>query len=216
MVFGGNATTPGSATFTLPEGLYATSVKFTGLTSSTDTGPTPTLSVNGVLKYTLSPSVTEVTTKVYANALTIATANRRIWVGSIEITAKTLANAALDFGTYLLNKTAAECNNLNVLNATWNEMSTIYTSADASIKNTIKATSVNNDGNDLEKALGRYDFISQKYGYTDFIGYNVSQRSNFDLVNDSSNTIAIITLLSFLGLSSILGYSFLKKKKQLD
>ena len=217
LLFGGNESTPGSARFTLPAGLIATSVKLTGITRATDTAtPIPTLSINGSLKYTYNASVTEITAKVYSNSLLIASANKRLWVGAIEITAKSINDAAIDFGTYMLTKTDAECSNLSVLTATWNDLVNTYSGADQAIKTIIQSTSVNNEGNDLEKAMGRYEFIRAKYGYSNFILGGTSPVVQRDFSDKSNSNLAIITLISMIGLSSIAGYYFLNKKKRLD
>ncbi len=211
MLFGGGETAPGSATFVLPAGLVATSVKLSGITRSTDaTTPSPTLSINGVVKYTHSASVTEFTTKVYSNSVTISSAIKRVWVGSIELTVKTTNNAALDFGSYLLSKTDLECQNGNVTTATWSDLNTIYTNSDQDVKNVIKFANVNNEGNDLEKALGRYQVIRTIYGYTDFIGGSSSSLGTS--ITTKYNEMGLIMIISILGLTSLVGYYFFRKK----
>ncbi len=155
--FGGNETTPGSATFVLPEGFYATSVKLSGISRAADTStPVPTLSINGSLVYEYSASITEITSKFYANSIIIASNNARIWVNEIEIIAKNANNAALDYGTHFLASTSTECVASNVSFATWANLQSIYTNADTAIKDLIKVAVANQSGTDLEHAIARY------------------------------------------------------------
>ena len=96
-------------------------------------------------------SVTEITTKVYSNSLLIASANARLWVGSIEITAKSETNAALDYGAYFLSTTSDVCvsdgstNSAN-LATSWNALESIYSNADLSVRNLVKAADADEGG----------------------------------------------------------------------
>ncbi len=221
MLFGGGETVPGSALFNLPAGLIATSVKLSGITRSTDTSsPAPTLSINGVLKYAYNASVTEITTKVYSNSLLIASANARLWVGSIEITAKSETNAALDYGAYFLSTTSDVCvsdgstNSAN-LATSWNALESIYSNADLSVRNLVKAADADEGGNDLEKAIARYTYIAQKYDYEDFMGLGIVAGANqFHASNDFRNNIMIIVVVSLIGISVLVSYRIVYKRKK--
>lgn len=216
MSFGGGQDTTGTATFTLPSGLVATSVTLTGISRGNDINtPVPTLSINGVLKYTYSASETSLTTKVYSNSLVIASGNKRIWVEEIEIVAKSAVNAALDYGTYFLGETDDECASLNVTSATWNGLKAVYEHADVAVQNVVKSADADQGGNDLEKAIARYTFIAAKYGYNDFLSLGIVPGANqLDVNNSLDFNISVIVLVSVLGVSFLLGYYLLNKKKE--
>lgn len=208
IMIGGGASTGGSFKVTLPEGLFASSIKFSGL--QVDSGKTPTLSINNGVSFKYASGMTEATLKSYSNVLTIATSPSRIWVSSIEIEAKTATNAALDFGAYFLATTDAECAASNVQLSTWNKLQSSYSSMDDEVKEVVDSTSINNIGNDLEKAIGRYQVIRTVYGYTGFIGGGSSPLGKS--LATKNNEIGLIMIISILGLTSLVGYYFFRKK----
>lgn len=213
ITIGGNAYEGGEFTLTLPEGLVATDITFNGII--VDNGKKPILKINEKLNFKYSGKTSE-TLKPYANTMTISTlGTSRIWVSSIEIVAKTSENAALDFGTYFLGATSAECASLNVLSTTWNNIKDVYNSADVTVQAFIKASAIDNEGNDLEKALGRYQYIVAKYEYDDFINGESSAQEGKRVNEMSNNNISAIVVISTIGLSAILGYYFINKKKSL-
>lgn len=217
MLFGSSETTPGSATFTLPEGLVATSVKLTGITRSTDsTTPQPTIKINDVLKYTHSTNGSEFSTKVYSNSITIASTTKRLWVGTIEIVAEAHIDATLDFGSYFIETTSTECSNLNVSSDTWTNLKTIFDGMDSTLKSIIRSTSANNDGSDLEKAIGRYNFIINKYSYNDFLEASGGPLDSNPIIkeNNPTNDLTINTLIiiGLIGFTTLASYLYLKKK----
>lgn len=215
ITIGGNSTTGGEFTVTLPSGLYATSVKFSGLSVGVD-NKTPTLKINNGVSFTFDGS-TEKTLKPYANALLISTmGTSRIWASTIEIIASNRPNAALDYGTHFLAQTAAECSTLNVSQATWNSLDSIYSNADLSVKNIIKAATANQSGNDLEKAIARYRYIVTKYSYADYMSLGIVYGSSQYVNDDANSNITLIIVVSILGLSTLVGYKLLTKKKEID
>jgi len=211
---GGNSTTGGYFTITLPDGLIATSVKFSGLTVGTD-ATTPTLSINGGASFTYDGTIVE-TLKPYANALLISTlGTSRVWTSSIEITAVNSADASIDYGTHFLSSTAEECSALNVTSTTWSKLKATYDSADSSVKNLIKAADANAAGSDLEEALARYTNIVQKYGYEDYMGLGIVAGSNqFNIVNNNKGNIALIIIISILGISVLTSYRLVYIRKK--
>ena len=208
---GGSSTVGGSFKLTLPEGLYATSIKFTGLV--VDSGKTPTLGINNGVSFKYASGMTEATLYSYSNTLTITTSPSRIWVSAIEIEAKTAGNAAIDFGTNFLAITDAECLLANVQSSTWTKIQTSYVGMDADVKSIIESSTINNSGNDLEKALGRYEFICAKYGYTDFISGTTSPQGN--LFTNKTNEGGLIIIVSLLSITSLGVYYYLRKKRSL-
>ncbi|MDY0278765.1 MAG: hypothetical protein RBQ97_11850, partial [Acholeplasma sp.] len=203
----------GEFTLTLPEGLVATAITFNDIIVGS--GKTPIVKINEKLNFEHSGKSSE-TLNPYANTLTISTlGTARIWVSSIEVVAKTAENAALDFGTYLLGATAVECGKLNVLSTTWDNIKAVYNSADVTVQAFIKASAIDNEGNNLEKALGRYQYIVAKYDYNDFINGESSAQEGKRVNEMSNNNISAIVMISTIGLSAILGYYFINKKKSL-
>lgn len=209
---GGNSTTGGYFTITLPNGLIATSVKFSGLTVGTD-ATTPTLSINGGASFTYDGTA-EKTLKPYANALLISTlGTSRVWASSIEITAVNNSSASIDYGTHFLASTAEECSALNVTSATWSKLKTTYNSADSSVRNLIKAANANVSGNDLEKAIARYTLIASKYGYDDYLDLGIAPQGNQVIGNSQNqNSMIYVIAISFVGMTVLIGYRLLRRK----
>lgn len=211
IAIGGSSTVGGSFKLTLPEGLYAVSIKFTGLVVDVD--KTPTLAINNGVSFKYASGMTEATLYPYSNTLTITTSPSRIWVSAIEIEAKTAGNAAIDFGTNFLTITDAECLLANVQSGTWTKIQTSYAGMDADVKAIIESSTINNSGNDLEKALGRYEFICAKYGYNDFISGTTSPQGN--LFTNKTNEGGLIIIISLLSITSLGTYYYLRKKRSL-
>ncbi|MFA5660528.1 MAG: hypothetical protein WC968_03965 [Bacilli bacterium] len=210
ITIGGNSTTGGKFVVTLPDGLYATSIKFNGLI--VDSGKTPILKINDGVNFKYSGNQSE-TLNPFANVLEISTiGTSRIWTTSIEITAKTASNAALDFGQHFLDTTAAECASLDVLSTTWDNLKTLFDGADDLVKAEILAGVANVEGNVLEQAIARYNFIQTKYNFTDFlVGVSNPKANHRD--NLRSNILSPMTLvLTFMSLLSVAGFYLIRKK----
>ena len=130
-----------------------------------------------------------------------------------------------------LSETAAVCNGDSTVFATllstmsnlernWAKLSTID-------QNTLKGTSPNQNGTDNQKVIARYDYILGKYGYGtgdnklhDFMGRTPAPlsgaRSLLPLIsNESTNTIAIIVIISLVSVTAVGGYFFIKKRKSI-
>ncbi len=213
IVIGGNDTTGGKITITLPDGLIATSISFNGLL--VDSGNTPTLTINDGNSFTYSGKDNE-TLYPYANSLKLSTiGTSRIWMSSIMISAKTTANAALEYGTRFLNATGNECANSNVTTSTWASLTSLYNNADQSVKDVIKASSADANGNDLENAIARYNIIVSKYNYQDFIGTGVNNSIANHRHNNEQKSLAVLGITA-LTLSAIGFYLFKNKKKKDD
>ena len=215
ITIGGNATTGGKFTITLPSGLIATAITFNDL--KIDSGKTPKLTINDGVNFTLSGNKNSETLYPYANALEISTlGTSRIWTSSIQIEVAMNAVAAAEhFGTLFLSKTSAECASKNVTSATWNTMKVIYENADANVKALIKNTEPDASGTDLEEAIARYLDIVRKYGHDDFV--DIAEPSGtkgvlFEM-NDNAMLLAII-IISFSVTASGAIYLLKKRKEQ--
>ncbi|MCI7057576.1 MAG: hypothetical protein MR467_01205, partial [Bacillales bacterium] len=113
------------------------------------------------------------------------------------------------------------CNNgVNPPNVdTWNNIKTTY--FDNVIKGVdleiIRNEVANPNGTNLQKALAKYDYIISKYGDTQYQNYlerNISiGKANVFGIAFNSN-LPLISILSLMGIGSILGATFLLKKKK--
>ncbi|MDD7714618.1 MAG: hypothetical protein SO007_06235, partial [Candidatus Enteromonas sp.] len=113
------------------------------------------------------------------------------------------------------------CNNgVNPPNVdTWNNIKTTY------FDNVIKAVDLeiirnevaNPNGTNLQKALAKYDYIISKYGDTQYQNYlerniSIGKANVFGIASNSN--LPLISILSLMGIGSILGATFLLKKKK--
>lgn len=113
------------------------------------------------------------------------------------------------------------CNNgVNPPNVdTWNNIKTTY--FDNVIKGvdleTIRNEVANPNGTNLQKALAKYDYIVSKYGdaqYQNYLERNILiGKANVFGITSNSN-LPLISILSLFGIGSILGVTFLLKKKK--
>lgn len=113
------------------------------------------------------------------------------------------------------------CNNgVNPPNVdAWNNIKTTY--FDNIIKGvdieTIRNEVANPNGTNLQKALAKYDYIISKYGdkqYQNYLERNISigKANTFGITSNSN--LPLISILSLIGIGSILGVTFLLKKKK--
>lgn len=101
----------------------------------------------------------------------------------------------------------------------WNNIKTTY--FDNVIKGvdleTIRNEVANSNGTNLQKALAKYDYIISKYGdkqYQNYLERNISiGKANIFGITSNSN-LPLISILSLMGIGSILGVTFLLKKKK--
>ncbi|NLB11501.1 hypothetical protein GX831_03555, partial [bacterium] len=104
---------------------------------------------------------------------------------------------------------------LSVSLGTWNNLKGLYENADSAVQNVIKAADADVGGSDLEKALARYTFIAEKYGNDDFMDLGIVSGANqFNVIADNKMNIAIIIVVSLIGVSVLAGYRLVYKKKE--
>lgn len=101
----------------------------------------------------------------------------------------------------------------------WNNIKTTY--FDNVIKGvdleTIRNEVANPNGTNLQKALAKYDYIISKYGdaqYQNYLERNIliGKANAFEITSNSN--LPLISILSLMGIGSILGVTFLLKKKK--
>ena len=211
LTLGANDTTGGEMVIDLPDNLFATEVKLNGIQVLSST----TFKVNEVTNNAVDG--TSVIAHIYSNTITISSleSNSRIWFDSFEIVAKSASNSAIDYGAHFLATTADECSSLSVSLGTWNNLKGLYENADSAVQNVIKAADADVGGSDLEKAIARYTFIAEKYGYDDFMDLGIVSGANqFNVIADNKTNIAIIIVVSLIGVSLLVGHRLIYKRKE--
>jgi len=215
IMIGSKSSIGASFTISLNSNLYVSKVEFVGNDKDTYAAGTETLAINGAsVNFSTINTEDSIVFKPYSNSINIAT-SARLWVEEIIITAHTASSSAVDYGTHFLATTADECSSLSVSLGTWNNLKGLYDNADADVQNVIKAADADVGGSDLEKAIARYTFIAEKYGYDDFMNLGISSSSNntYD-IGDNTHNVAIILIVSLVGASVLVGYRLMPKKKE--
>jgi hypothetical protein len=200
----------GDLTISAPAGEIITAVV---VNMKLDTNNNGVLALNGY-SYTPTSTYADYTYAVCSNTVVFAATNR-VWAASITINTTTNTSiAALAYGTFFLNSTSAECSALALTTGTWTAVSNVYNSADSAVKVLI-TNAVAGDSNDLTKAVGRYDFVYAKYGYTDFMDRKPASGARLTELMSSDNSSAIIITISTLVLSiSSIAFAVIMKKRK--
>ncbi|WP_289130544.1 Ig-like domain-containing protein [uncultured Megamonas sp.] len=111
---------------------------------------------------------------------------------------------------------AEECANLNVTQETWNNINDAYNELMPEQKEILKQTDVSDVYTEIEQFVERYEYIVNKYGYTNFLDRSLESLSNvnsFNFIDDSSNTI-IIALIGISAIALLITLLVISKKKQ--
>lgn len=137
---------------------------------------------------------------------------------------KVESNTAEEFATTFMSKLI--CDSTGATGPTfasgysWSVFSSLYSDLPSTEQNTLKNATASESGTIIEKAMYRYDYIIAKYGvtnYSNFIGRTVKtlpMSVNFFSQLDGTSTTALIVIVSVIGLTSIGGIIFLKKRKE--
>lgn len=118
--------------------------------------------------------------------------------------------------------------NVSTLASEWSESATTFSNLSASQKAVYADTTNalgNESGTTIQKALSRYTYVAAKYNTQlmasgwDFMGRNISPASgtaNIDEIAGGNNhtALAVIVISSLIGLSTVAGFYFLRKKKE--
>jgi uncharacterized protein YjdB len=236
----GSSSASGVLTFTLTDEIAAKTIsKITvyGVQYGTDTG-TLDLFVNGSATSSSSaaPSAagTEASINSKVSSITIKTSSNRAYLtsikldfaGSTEYTADTFAQDFLDNVT--CDSTGATAPNLS---KTWSELANLYSSissetekaklinATYTVAGTGASTVVTATGTTtsvVANAMYRYDYIITKYGtttYTNFVGRtNPLGAANFT-INNQSDAVPFVILMSFFVATIGFSFIYIKRKK---
>lgn len=214
IMIGSGSSKGGTFVIKLDSSLFATKIEFINNDKDTGAASTSKLTVNDdSVEFASINESDSIVFKPYSNSIVITT-DARLWVEEIIVTVNSAENAAINYGSYFLAETDAECVISNVLLNTWNKLASIYEGADDEVKNYVQSASANNEGNDLEKAISRYTYIMSKYAYNDFINGETTQGSREVIKNSTNDNLSSVVLIASLGLSALVGYYFINKKKQ--
>jgi len=123
-----------------------------------------------------------------------------------------------DANTYakgFLSSTDSECSALSVSTATWSSLQSSFGSLSSDAKTAITGVTANSSGTNIQKAIARYNFVVQKYGYTDFMGLGVGGSANEKVLTTENSSSAIAAIAAMLGLA-VCGVVLLRRKKQVQ
>ena len=115
----------------------------------------------------------------------------------------------------------------------WNTMANNFADLEVEVKAYFKhasyeydainnvTTPTNGTNSDVASFVSMYDYVVDKYSWTDFIGrnnttydlFNSSERINYTY-QSASQTAAIISVIAVLSLSAVAGYFMLRKRKE--
>ena len=122
--------------------------------------------------------------------------------------------AARTYASSFLSTLDAECAALNVSSSTWSTLSSSYSALRAAAKVAYTGETATVVVTDIQKALERYVYIVNKYGYTNFMGITIEGASSTSLDISRSNSVSTIVLIAVAGFTAIGGMFFLKRKRE--
>ena len=122
--------------------------------------------------------------------------------------------AARTYASSFLSTLDAECAALNVSSSTWSTLSSSYSALSAAAKVAYTGEIATVVVTDIQKALERYVYIVNKYGYTNFMGITIEGASSTSLDISRSNSVSTIVLIAVAGFTAIGGMFFLKRKRE--
>lgn len=123
--------------------------------------------------------------------------------------------AARTYAASFLSTLDSECQALNVSSATWSTLSGSYSALSAAAKVAYTGETATVVVTDIQKALARYVYIVQKYGYANFMGITIASSSqNVDVRSDVTNSMYVVVILGIMGVSVIGATFYLKKKRE--
>lgn len=129
----------------------------------------------------------------------------------------------VDSGSYSFNS-----------NKSWSKMAEAFEDLDLQVKAYIRHASYSYNGetitatnatdSNVANFVCKYDYVVDKYGWSDFIGrngttydfFNSSEKVStlMNIISENTNTIAIIVIISMVSVTAIGGYFFLRKRKE--
>lgn len=123
--------------------------------------------------------------------------------------------AARTYAASFLSTLDSECQALNVSSATWTTLSGNYNALSEAAKVAFTGEESTVVVTTIQRALERYVYIVNKYGYTNFMGIAVSPSSNVDgLKTNLNDALSSVIIISLVGVSLLGGMFFLKRKRE--
>lgn len=218
----GSTDSIGSLTVTVPSGLKIAKVIIHAV--SFGTNENATIKVNSSLAQSTSQTYTYYTFDLATTSETIiiesnSAANDPLYVDDIifitEGNDKIIG--AYGYAALFLNTTSAECAQLNVTSSTWSTLSSEWASMESNYVGSqtyFGGQAENADGNIIQQAVARYEFIASKYVYSNFMGRPLAPSAQQILLNSSTNnSIVIISIVSAITLA-VVGCLIFKRKRE--
>ncbi|MBO6280074.1 MAG: Ig-like domain-containing protein [Bacilli bacterium] len=239
----GSSSAAGSITLTTPDSVAIERVILHA--KSYGGKDTPTIAVNNGTSQTPSDDWSYLIFDLgtASDEITIAgttASNGRFYINDIYFVGEDnqAAVGAFGYAATFMNSLDEECSNLAVSTTTWGSLSsawaTMGTSYSGSQAYFLAKTAATRDaegetpnGDVIEKALARYDYIVGKYlkaqgltAYNDFMERNPSEvgssKAILGMINGSTDgsTAAVIVIVSLVSITAIGGYFFIRKRKE--
>ena len=99
------------------------------------------------------------------------------------------------------------------LSTAWNEISSLYTSLSSEEKEILTLASSESSDSDIKDFASLYNFIANKYSYTNFASRNLASRIDITNSNNVDNSVLLISVISVVTLLSLSSYLLIKTKK---
>lgn len=139
---------------------------------------------------------------------------------TVNVSAPQYELDAIAWGASFISETATGCNEFDQaqLLTAWSGLATSFNALSSDAKNYLTTLTPNELGNDAQHAVARYTYIITKYGeetFDDFMNLDIqSAPSFFEEAKANNNSLTIIITISVIGLTVLLGYYYLNKKKE--
>ena len=181
--------------------------------------PSSTVTVTGVADTNI-PSIISYDVSALGNykffKFTKTSTTGTLYVDAIVVEmVETDVESARTYANSFLTSLDAECSALNVSSSTWTSLSSSYDSLNAAAKLAFTGETSTVAASKVQRALERYSYIVNKYGYTNFMGITIQGSASPTLLDttnfSASSIIVIIAMTSFVVVGTIF---FFKKKKE--
>lgn len=138
---------------------------------------------------------------------------------------KGASETADEYGCYFMDKiTCSGAGSITSPSSNWTTVKNFYDGLTKDVQGAIYEASGSESGSNIQKAMLQYDYIvffKQYSGYNDFIDRGDSPGKSYSgnisplmFSQKTNNSLASIIIVSFVGLTTIAGYFFYKKRKE--
>jgi hypothetical protein len=125
-----------------------------------------------------------------------------------------IVDEAEAYAQQFLSSTDTQCAALAVTLSSWSSLQTSFESLSGDSKNALLLATANVNGTYVQKAAARYDYIVQKYGYSNFINRNYLNAKNVDTLNENPSSLIGVGIISIISIGLVGAYFFFCKKKK--